>query len=269
MQSYHCRHCRKVQSFIQHTRSVYCENAHCQRAKVQQYLEDNKKRLTAQLISECEQYIQDSNVQILPFSLDKALENTSPTMALLPANKKPLTELNEQRKEAFLQHLSAIYQDVQQNNSTANRVYSKDLHPPLAKDEAQLLGNACATCMGSCCTHGKTHAFIDYPSLKHMLDAQPNEMSEQTLIDLYADYFPIKSYQEACVFQGSQGCVLPREMRSFTCNNYLCTELSSYRKSIKKAGSTLTFAAAVEKDKIMFTSIYSDQHFIRVKEKEA
>lgn len=267
MSAYSCRHCQNELSFIQHARSVYCESAICQRAKVQQYLEDNKQRLKTQLIAECEPYIPKVDVQNTSSPSNKELESNPATVALLPANTRQLTDLSEQRKQAFLQHLSLIYQDIQENKPKANKVYNELIHPPLEKDEGQLLGNACATCMGYCCRLGQTHAFVDYPSLKHMLDAQPDELSEQTLIDLYSDYLPFKSYQDACVFQGSQGCVLPRELRSFTCNNYLCTDLLSYRKNIKQAGSSVTFAAAVEKDKIMFSSVYDDKNFIRVREK--
>lgn len=268
MSSHQCLHCKETLSFIEHARSPYCEKPTCQRAKVQLYLDENKKRLTDQLIAECEEYIQNIPTQTLPSELDKDLKKTSPVVALLPANLKKLTNLSQQRKSEFLKHLSAIYSDVENNNPTANTVYTKQLNAPLPEDEGQLLGKACATCMGSCCKHGQTHAFVDYPSLKYLLAYRATELSEQALLDLFSDYFPKQSYSDACVFQGIQGCTLPRELRSFTCNNYLCEDLLSYRQNINQADSTLTFAAAVVKDKIMFTSVYNNEHFIRVKEKE-
>ncbi len=64
---------------------------------------------------------------------------------MLPANTIQLTELGQKRKLEFLRHVSMIYKDVKTHNPSANKVYSEQLDPTLPKDEAQLLGNACAT----------------------------------------------------------------------------------------------------------------------------
>jgi hypothetical protein len=130
-----------------------------------------------------------------------------------------------------------IYEDVEANNSTTNKVYSEQLYPPLPEDEANLLGKACATCMGSCCKLGKTDAFVDYPSLQHFLASQ---VSEQEITALYSDYFLTQSYQDSCVFKGNKGCALPRELRSFTCNNFLCDGVINYRHEVMHADLTLT-----------------------------
>ncbi|AGH42448.1 hypothetical protein [Paraglaciecola psychrophila] len=116
-------------------------------------------------------------------------------------------------------------------------MYSEQLYSPLPEDEANLLGKACATCMGSCCKHGQPHAFVDYPSLQHLLASQATELSEQELTDLYSDYFPTRSYQDSRVFQGNKGCLLPRELRSFTCNNFLCDGAINYRHEVIYADS--------------------------------
>ncbi|MFT4808970.1 MAG: Fe-S-cluster containining protein [Paraglaciecola sp.] len=269
MSPYQCAHCKKTLSFIEHARSLYCEKPICQRAKVQLYLAENKQRLTAQVIAELEKFIKHTPARKLPSRLRKELKKTSPLIALLPANTNQLTELDQKRKLEFLRHVSMIYKDVKTHNPSANRVYSEQLDPPLPKDEAQLLGNACATCMGYCCRLGQTHAFVDYPTLKHLLASQPAEFSEKDLLDLYSDYFPEQSYQNSCVFQGNKGCTLPRDVRSITCNNFLCDEVKKYRHEVLQADSELTFAVAVDKNTIMFTSAYSHENFIRVKEKKA
>jgi Fe-S-cluster containining protein len=269
MSPYQCAHCKKTLSFIEHARSPHCEEPICQLAKVQLYLAENKQRLTAQVIAELEKFIKHTPARKLPSRLRKELKNTSPLIALLPANTNQLTELGQKRKLEFLRHVSMIYKDVKTHNPSANRVYSEQLEPPLPKDEAQLLGNACATCMGYCCRLGQTHAFVDYPTLKNLLASQPAEFSEKDLLDLYSDYFPKQSYQNSCVFQGNNGCTLPRDVRSITCNNFLCDEVKKYRREVLQTDSELTFAVAVDKKTIMFTSAYSHENFIRVKEKKA
>lgn len=266
-QSHQCLHCKASLTFIEYSRSPYCEEPICQRARVLQYLEENKKRLTAQLTDEIEEYLQDPATQKLSVRLRKELENTSPLVALLPANTDQLTELSGERKLAFLHHLAMIYADVKNNNPTGNQIYAQSLAPPLPEKEAELLGNACATCMGACCGYAKTHAYLDYPSLKHILASQVPELSEQELVELYSDHFPEQSYQDSCVFLGIRGCALPKELRSFICSNFLCDSLKSYRHNVLQTGATVTFAAAVQNDKIMFTSVYSSEDFIRITEK--
>lgn len=266
-QSHQCLHCKASLTFIEHSRSPYCNKPSCQRARVLQYLDENKKRLTAQLTAEIEEYLQNSDTQKLSVRLRKELENTTPLVALLPSNNDQLTELSEDRKLAFLQHLGNIYDDIENSNPTGNQIYAKSLAPPLPEKEAELLGNACATCMGACCGYAKTHAYLDYPSLKHILASQEPELSEQELVELYQAHFPEQSYQDSCVFLGLKGCALPKELRSFICSNFLCDSLKSYRHNVLKTGATVTYAAAVQNDRIMFTSVYSNEDFIRVTEK--
>ena len=266
MSSHQCLHCKDTLSYIEHARSHYCEKPLCQRTKVQLYLVENKKRLSAQLIAEIEEFIHNTATHQLPTWLSHELEK-APILALLPANTNQLKDLDEERKQEFLHHLSMIYDNVEKNNPSGSRVYSESLDPPLPENEAELIGKACATCMGSCCNLGQTHAFIDYPSLKRLLVSQSLALSEQELLELYSDYFPEQSYQYSCVFLGKKGCSLPKELRSFTCNNFLCDEVLNYRRNALQTDSTLTFAAAVHNDKIMFTSVYNDEDFIRIKEK--
>tara|TARA_R110000751_G_scaffold116604_2_gene216627 strand:- start:433550 stop:434269 length:720 start_codon:yes stop_codon:yes gene_type:complete len=235
---------------------------------VQQYLEENKKRLTAQLSDEIEVFLQDPATQKLSVRLRKELENTSPLVALLPVNTKPLTDLSQERKLEFLHHLGMIYDDVKNNNPTGNKIYSASLAPPLPEKEATLLGNACATCMGACCGYAKTHAYLDYPSLKQILASRAPEFSEEELVELYSEYFPEQSYQDSCVFLGIEGCALPKELRSFICSNFLCDSLKSYRHNLLQTGATVTFAAAVQNHQIMYTSVYSHEDFIRLTEKQ-
>ena len=267
MQSHQCLQCQASLTFIEHSRSPYCEKPICQRARVQRYLDENNKRLTAQLTDEIEKYLQNPATQKLSVRIRKELKNTSPLVALLPSNNDQLTDLSQERKLEFLHHLGNIYDDVKNNNPTGNQIYSKSLAPPLPEEEAELLGNACATCMGACCGYAKTHAYLDYTSLKHIIASRVPELSEQELVELYTDHFPEQSYQDSCVFLGMGGCALPKELRSFICSNFLCDSLKSYRHNVLQTGATVTYAAAVQNDKIMFTSVYSNEDFIRVTEK--
>ncbi|MEP3415040.1 MAG: hypothetical protein ABJN66_08350, partial [Gilvibacter sp.] len=157
--------------------------------------------------------------------------------------------------------------DIENNNQTGNKIYTKSLNSPLPKKEAQLVGKACATCMGSCCNLGKTHAFLDYPSLKHILGLQTSILTKNELVTLYSEFFPDQSYEYSCVFLGKMGCTLPRDLRSFTCNNFLCDEITHYQIALSQADSAVTYAAAIYNDTILHSSVYDEDNFIRVVEK--
>ena len=164
-----------------------------------------------------------------------------------------------------MNHLKALFNDIQTGKRSEHKVYAEQLEAPLSKTESTLLGKACATCRGYCCTWGGAHhAFQDSPSLQHYLSTQSARLSEDQLVDMYSQFIPKHSYQNACVFQGNLGCTLPSEMRSFTCNNYRCSSLNAYQQNITKSHSQLTYAAAVDNNGIKRTTIFDDENYIQL-----
>lgn len=267
MPDYQCHHCNVTLSYTQYARSHYCEKGACQCAKVRNYLVAKKQRLSEQLNTQIQDFTQSAATNDIASRLVIDIENITPVVALLPANTNMLQDSNPERKQMFMHHLSSIYEDVKENNSQGNEVYCETLLPPTPEKEAELMGKACATCMGSCCNLGKTHAFLDYPSLKHILGLQSAALTENELLTLYSEYFPEQSYEYSCVFLGKNGCTLPRDLRSFTCNNFLCDEITNYRIALSQADSAVTFAAAIHNDTIVHSSVFDEDSFIRVVEK--
>ena len=257
-------------SFIDQTRSQYCKKAACQRALGQAVAERKKTIKQAQHnhLSALHQTNQDdlstlTSKQTIPITLLDAIQQQQTITALVPDNNNQLTELPESRKQAFLTHLAGLFNDLKTNILSHHKVYAEALEPPLSLIESNLLGYACATCRGYCCTWGGTHhAFQDYPSLQQYLKTQAADITEQQLINVYAEYIPTHSYQNACVFQGELGCTLPSEMRSFTCNNYRCSSLTNYQQALAKSNSNLTYAAAVDGEKISRATIFDSQSFV-------
>jgi hypothetical protein len=199
----------------------------------------------------------------IPVKLLGTIEKNQPIIALLPDNNNRITELPEERKEGFLSHLKALFNNIKTGETNILRIYADELEEPLSLVESTLLGNACATCKGYCCTWGGTHhAFQDYPSLEHYLSTQSTDITEEELVEAYRSYIPSQSYTNACVFQGDLGCTLPSDMRSFTCNNYRCSSLTTYRQDLAKSDSKLTYAAAIDHDTISRTTIFDAEDFV-------
>ena len=265
-----CIHCHSPMANIMYSRSPYCLKANCQRALAQCVLAEKKskqKTLHKVIINQLELGVKGLSefptYEKMPVELLDSIRANTPIIGLMPANKNILTELPEARKAAFLAHLTAIFNDLKTGSEMTHKIYNNKLDDPLPEEEASLLGYACATCKGNCCGLGSTHAFQDYPSLENYLCTQPKDLSEDELKEAYRGYMPTQSYRNACVFQGNQGCTLPREMRSFTCNNYRCAELSNYRQQLASSESKLTYAVAVDNEQIIATSVFNAEHFAR------
>ena len=79
----------------------------------------------------------------------------------------------------------------------------------------------CSACRGSCCGNGGDHAFLRTRTLREFMAAHP-ALDDNAVVAAYAAWLPENTLQPGCVYQGGQGCTLPRAMRSAICNAYLC-----------------------------------------------
>lgn len=92
----------------------------------------------------------------------------------------------------------------------------------------------CAHCRGACCQHGLGwHAFMDLLSLQRWVDLQDGA----TLADAVAhfmDQVPATHADGGCLYQGEQGCVLPREQRADICNGFACRPLEDVQQATQQ-----------------------------------
>lgn len=268
---YYCQHCREDMHYIDTTRGKYCQKPECQRALVQVVIEqktskrkENHKKLFSMFEAHQKDLVGLESRHEIPVKLLESIEKNQPITALLPDNNNRVTELPEARKENFLSHLKALFNDIKKGQKNAHKIYVEELEEPLSSVESTLLGKACATCKGYCCNGGGSHhAFQDYPSLQHYLSTQAADITEDQLLESYRSLIPSQSYHNSCIFQGELGCTLPSDMRSFTCNNYRCSSLTTYRQDIAKSDSKLTYAAAVDKESISRVTIFDMQDFVQ------
>lgn len=273
MQIYTCHSCNVELSYVAFIRSPFCEKPNCQRAKAQQYIVAAKKQLLSEVTLEVTQACHDYylKAQSSTHNLDtknelvKSPKLKAAKIAILPINTRTLVTLQEKQKDEFLLHLETLYLDIIEQRPPSTKIYEHELNKPLEDKEQQLLGKACATCLGECCSLGKNHAFQDITSLNHFLGNQPKTLTLDELTHLYSKHFPRKNYKNACIFQGNKGCTLPVELRSFTCKNYRCPSLRSYHQELLTTDQTLTIAAgSVDRD-IKKISIFDEDTFISIK----
>lgn len=101
-------------------------------------------------------------------------------------------------------------------------------------------GRVCAFCGGRCCTLGAhRHAFIDRALLeRHAGRATGGDVAAAARD--YAAHLPREHALGGCVYQGREGCTLPRTMRADICNRYRCDPLlEAEREAGASAGVVL------------------------------
>lgn len=168
--------------------------------------------------------------------------------SLTPANPAVLVELASSRRDAFLKHLEQVVAEALADPIPSAAPRPVRDPPPRSAAEGDALGTACATCRGSCCREGGTHAFLNADTLRRVWSESP-DLEPAATFDLYASSLGSHHLEGGCVFQGERGCRLPRSLRSDTCNRWLCPDLRKVRKVWMERGGAIaphTFVAIAE-----------------------
>ena len=66
------------------------------------------------------------------------------------------------------------------------------------------------------------------------------------MVAQYADYLPARHYRGSCVYHATDGCNLPRDLRSNLCNRYVCGGLTQLRSALSGNESPAAFVAAAD-----------------------
>jgi hypothetical protein len=144
-----------------------------------------------------------------------------PGIAILPANSRQLVATTRARRAALAARLKHIADEYE--NSAGARIGIDATAEPVARPAPrEMVTHACATCRGFCCTAGGDHAYLDRATFGRLLARSPT-LSLEALQEAYLSRIPEQSYRDSCVFHGSSGCTLGREMRADKCNDFFCS----------------------------------------------
>ncbi len=198
---------------------------------------------------------------------------------VVPRSERPVVPLPARRKVRFRTHLRRAA-------AAAARGAPESVPPPegptelattelaaAGEDEAALpaaetglLGRACAACRGYCCRHGRDHALLGGVHMARYLAAHPEGTPERA-VGTYLAHLPDESFEGACVFQGRDGCTLPRGLRAELCNAYECGGLKAYRRALARYGPR-PGCAVVREDNRILRSAFFDAEGLRRYEPE-
>ncbi len=191
-----------------------------------------RRAIRTQLEEHCDDIIQDDQ---------------TPLLMIVPEFDGELAPQSEDRKEAFRQELEERFAAAEPLAADLDRARMlRQEYQWRHEDELQPhVINACSTCRGSCCQSGKTHAYLQPEFLAFRLITEPEETSA-TLIDDYLRRIPERSMNDSCLYHTAEGCNLPREIRSSTCNEFLCEGIREHCVTTAKAPNTPTAAVAID-----------------------
>lgn len=187
----------------------------------------------------------------------EAPKERSLPVILLPANTRNTVPLPNEARDAFLAGLhttlavvfDAPAPDDTQPPGAAELAAVEDATDTGATPLGNILGAACGTCGGECCTAGGTHAFIRAGSLERVRAQRQAEGEVVTAAGLeaaYAAYLPARHYRGSCVYHTPDACALPRAMRSNLCNRYLCGGLTQLSRALASTGADSAYVAAAD-----------------------
>lgn len=183
------------------------------------------------------------------------LEAGKTDVCVLPANIQRLNSLPEKRIRLFRDRLIGVISDAMAARYGESRVSDQEADCELGNeasttDDPAIVGHACATCRGECCSQGGDHAFLQPEVIARYMDSFPRQRPIEILAT-FMSYLPRKTYQGSCVYHGATGCGLPRKMRASLCNDFQCDGLKKMCAQISCSEEPEVFAVAVNGTEIV------------------
>ncbi len=219
-----CRNCGAELATHRERREEFCINVRC-RPACMAHLAKRAKEFKRQAMQIRDTHAMDvvtaleGNPSIAPQLPDQAI------LMIIPENTREIMKQPAARIAEFRDHLNCIMEQAQAEIEDTDKHESiQILHEDRAIQERTSLPviNACTTCGGSCCLQAAGHAFLTRDFFAWRLLNEPDTTPQEKIED-YMCRIPEQAYENSCVYHGAAGCVLPREIRSSTCNNFLCT----------------------------------------------
>ena len=168
----------------------------------------------------------------------------------IPSGHSATSVLPNDRIRRYAQHLQKTISEAAENSEAAHVPTDEKARNQLLDSETQFSENPqlriisdqlCGMCKGGCCTDGGDTAYIGVHTVRQFMDAHP-ELSEEQVLDAYLSRLGSETVSNACINQTSAGCVLPREMRSATCNGYYCDSLRLWHERPHEERSGMVLA---------------------------
>ena len=238
--SYTCSHCGQEISTAEYLQHKTCRNIKCRNA---QYREARKQAKAHEIRLKKQAAIRDQRVRAAVGCLPNG--NAVDQILVAPSNTRRYINLAEKRRRKFRDSLYRELSEAMVSSEPIERM------PDHLETPNNLEGSICATCRGRCCRDGGDHAFIDAATLRRFMDTN-QQLRPIDVANAYLERLPHRSYEDSCVFHTDTGCMLPREMRSKICNEFVCNPMKDIREEIDSipSGSRLAIVTLNDDDEV-------------------
>lgn len=189
-------------------------------------------------------------------------------MVVLPTGHARQVPMDDSRVEKYRQHLEKVISEAFQYSSVGEvpRDNNHDAHEKILEQDAlfarqpglkEISDQFCMLCKGGCCARGQEHGYISASHIRRLLDADPYLTADQ-LLDAYLSRLGESSTANACINQGPTGCVLPRELRSSTCNQFYCASIKKYQAKVE-SGDDISTVAVIQREQSLWNRSYTSE----------
>ncbi len=159
-----------------------------------------------------------------------------PMVALPPYHHRIMGTLSEERKENYLRHIREII-DI-----SVKKIEHENTEPasPTVKTSNEIDGTVstlnrmiCGICEGRCCINGGDKAYLKPQTIERYMREYP-ELSPEQVFNRYAEKMSEQTHIDSCINHTDKGCILPREMRSDTCNDFYCDAVKKFNRAFSE-----------------------------------
>ena len=162
---------------------------------------------------------------------------------VVPLNRKALVPVSPDRVRKLRKHLVESLRGERELKHTERS--ASPVRPEPEGFEGLVARTACGLCKGWCCKGGEEHAYLDERTMARVRRARP-ELDARAVLRLYSECVPVAGFDGSCVFHGSAGCTLSRDLRSDVCNSYYCSDLGHFMVAAEKAARVVVIAGEGE-----------------------
>lgn len=177
----------------------------------------------------------------------------------VPSQTSDLVPPSPERIRALRRHLVGALRDLRVARRPDRLIQARE--EPISGLAGEVIRAGCALCRGHCCRGGGTHAYIDERTMARVRTERA-AMTAAAVIGLYMKSIARPGFRDSCLFHGSAGCTLPRDLRAELCNSYHCNGLKNFLKAdwtgigsvtiVNNAGQTVSIPVP--------THMMGDQH---------
>lgn len=242
-QSTCCRNCGAPLKTHRERQETFCSSFRCRPASLaymQKHAQELRQRETEARDTYAKEVLEDlkqqKQVTLLP--------DTEAVVMIVPDNPRQVIPQPTEHIAEFRHHLESIMRQAEEQIKDADSHESLQVEHESRSIQQQTslpVINACTSCRGACCLQAKGHAFLNKDFFAWRL-LNENDTSPDEKIADYLSRIPTEAYEGSCVYHGREGCVLPREIRSSTCNGFLCTGILDGQRRDQKKNSVASIA---------------------------